>query len=82
MLGSGVVVGREVSHALELEFGSAFGMLHYEGFELGTGHNFERLGVEHLSEVALGLGGWVFHVEETVVETHLGIGGMSCRYPV
>ena len=67
MPGCAVIVGREVSHALELQLDAAFGVFGYEWFHLGVLDNFERVRVEHLAEIAFGLCRRILDIEQSVV---------------
>ena len=67
VLRGGVVVGGEVAQALELELGAGLCVGDGEGLDFGVLDYAERVGVEHLAEVAFGFGGGVLHVEESVV---------------
>lgn len=77
-----IVVGCEITDTLELEFLALCGILDDKRFELGMFNHHKRLGIEHLAEVAVGLGCRVLYIKETVVQTHLCINGMLGRYPV
>ena len=80
--GGRVIVGCEVADALELEFASALVVLCDIRLDFNAFNDFERFGVEHLAEIAFGLGCGILNAEQTVVDTRRGIDGCRCRHPV
>ena len=82
MSSSSVGIKCEITDTLELIMTANLCILGEERLYLYSIDNFQRIGIEHLTEVAVLFLSRVFHREKSVVETSFGIYGMCGRHPM